>query len=483
MRGLIQYDQFVQRVRRHRTTEVLEAVAAASVTLTERDYGVRQDSPFTNNVQHWSLAAVAKAAIVAGNDHRSRAVSQLDLERMCESFVNVQEPFTREANTPESLAAFLIRTAYEQFPSQQSVFEELGRTHALLAETASATAQDVIGPGFWKDALGCSLTDFVGVGLLLNIGALHNVGYYDPGWLSQPNFRAVLDHLPKNVIEPVAARHFLASREMFRQTADAHPVEDRYLRRFQFNPLAVHPFVEQPDGRYIGPSPRYALTRASPTGLYYIGLEHGGPAFSQALGPVFEEYVGAQLGLLSPELMLHDIEYERGHNTADWIVVLPKAVLVVEVKATPLTAAARVGTRRLAKDLDRAPGRAIRQIDHTSALIRGRHRSLREVPTDRPIVGLVVTLEPYFQCSSDLVWTRPKSDTPIVLAASRELETLVTITDTGVDEFLVDLVTDEELSRWSLGHAVAKHQRGRNPILDQAWARYPFRDADPNAPA
>ena len=57
-----------------------------------------------------ALAEVAKAAIVAGNDHRSRAVSQLDLERMCESFVNVQEPFTREANTPERLAAFLIRT-------------------------------------------------------------------------------------------------------------------------------------------------------------------------------------------------------------------------------------------------------------------------------------------------------------------------------------------------------------------------------------
>ncbi len=483
VRRLIRYDEFVQRVRRHRTTDVLEAVAAASVVLTERDYGDRRDAPFTDNVQQWSLSAVAKAAIVAGNDHRSHAVTEDDLERMCETFINVEEPFTHEPNAPGSLAAFLIRTAYEQFPSQLSVFEELARTQALLADAVSKTAQNVITPAFWDDALGCSLTDFVGVGLLLNIGALKNGGYYDPGWLSQPNFGPVLDHLPKDVIEPVAARHFLASREMFRRTAHLHSIEDRYLRRFEFNPLAVHPFVQQPDGRYIGPSPRYALTRTSPTGLYYIGLEHGGTTFSQALGAVFEQYIGAQLGLLHPEITLHDVEYERGKKAADWIVVLPKAVLIVEVKATPLTAAARVGTERLAEDLDRAPGRAIEQIDQTSALIKQRHRALSNVPADRPIVGLVVTLEPYFQCNSDLVWARPESETPIVLAASRELEALVTIADAGVDEFLVDLVRDEELSRWSLGRAVAKHQCRRNPILDQAWSRYPFRSVDQNTAA
>lgn len=70
MNGLIRYDEFVQRVRRHRTADVLAAVASASVILTERDYGQRPDAPFTSNVQPWSLAAVAKAAIVAGNDFK-----------------------------------------------------------------------------------------------------------------------------------------------------------------------------------------------------------------------------------------------------------------------------------------------------------------------------------------------------------------------------------------------------------------------------
>lgn len=475
---MIRYDDFVQRVRRHRTTDVLDAVARASVVLSEHDYGQRPSNPFSNNVQHWSLAAVAKAAIVAGNDHRDTAVGPLDVEQMCEAFIGVEEPFTREPNAPGGLAAFLIRFAYEQFPSQMSVFEELARTEALLSEAATATDQDVISPDFWRDALGCSLTDFVGVGLLLNVGALKSAGYYDPGWLGQPNFRAVLEHLPREVIEPVATRHFVATRDLFRRTADAHRVADRYLRRFEFNPLLVHPFVEQPDGRYIAPCPRYALTRSSPSGLYYIGVEHSGTKFTQALGKVFEHYVGQQIDLLTPELALHDVEYQRGQRAADWVVVLPKAVLVIEAKATPLTAGARLGTDRLQEDLDRTPGRAIAQIDRTAVLIKERHAAFRDVPADRPVLGLIVTLEPYFQCNADLVWSRPDSETPILLAAIRELESLVTITDISVDEVLVRLVADEERSRWNLGNAVANHDRTRNAVLDRAWARYPFREAD-----
>ena len=49
----------------------------------------------------------------------------------------------------------------------------------------------------------------------------------------------------------------------------------------------------------------------------------------------------------------------------------------------------------------------------------------------------------------------------------------------GVDELLVDLVKNEELSSWDLGQTVAKHVRAANPILEEAWDSYPFRDVDP----
>lgn len=169
-----------------------------------------------------------------------------------------------------------------------------------------------------------------------------------------------------------------------------------------------------------------------------------GCANTEALGKVFEHYVGSQLQLLRPELALHDVEYRRGQRAADWIVVMPKAVLVVEVKATPLTAGARVGTSRLQQDLERTPGCAIEQINRTATLIMERDPAFRDVPDDRPLIGLVVTLEPYYQSNSDLVWSRPESTVPVMTAASRELEALVTLTDAGIDEVLVELVADEE---------------------------------------
>jgi hypothetical protein len=48
-------------------------------------------------------------------------------------FIGGEESFTHDPDAPGSLAAFLFRTAYEQFPSQLSFFEELARTQALLA--------------------------------------------------------------------------------------------------------------------------------------------------------------------------------------------------------------------------------------------------------------------------------------------------------------------------------------------------------------
>lgn len=457
---------------------MLEQVATASVALAHERHGKSTGRSFTNNVQPWALAAVAKASLVAGNDYRNKTVTHSDLELMCQAFHAVEDPFTLAPNAPGSLASFLVRTAYEQFPSQQSVFEELARTEALFSVSAASAEQSFIDDDFWRNALGCSLTEFVGLGLLLNIGALCNGGYYDPSWLAQPNFVPVLEHLPADVVTTVSARHFLATRQTFQATAASHRLDDRYLRRFEFNPLTVHPFVQQPDGRFIAPVPHYALTRVSPTGLYYIGLEHGGTRFTQALGTVFETYVGEQLGLLHPELLLHDVEYRRGQRAADWIVVLPRAVLVVEVKATPLSEGGRLGTSRLAEDLARAPGRAVTQIDRTVELIADGHPAVANVPRDRPVIGLIVTLQPYFQCNSELVWGSGERQTPVVLASSRELEHLVCVTEAAVDEVLIDLVNDPERAGWNLGTAIARHRPGRNPILDRAWDTYPFREVD-----
>lgn len=82
----------MQRVRRHRVRDVLDATAAASDVLTNFDYDRGPRPGFADCVQPFSLAAVAKAAVVAGNDHRDKPVTDRDLAQVCRMFVGVEDP-------------------------------------------------------------------------------------------------------------------------------------------------------------------------------------------------------------------------------------------------------------------------------------------------------------------------------------------------------------------------------------------------------
>jgi hypothetical protein len=70
--------------------------------------------------------------------------------------------------------------------------------------------------------------------------------------------------------------------------------------------------------------------------------------------------------------------------------------------------------------------------------------------------------------------------TLVLLAASRELEDLVAISERGEDDVLLDVTRSGELGQWNLGQAIAANKPGRNPILDRAWDSYPFRKSDPH---
>src|SRR5579872_6445153 len=97
----------------------------------------------------------------------------------------------------------------------------------------------------------------------------------------------------------------------------------------------------------------------------------------------------------NPPDVEREIEYQRGSFTTDVILVWPDFVLLVESKAMRLTEASRMGGPTLANEIERTIGKAIDQIGTTAGLIGTRHPKLAHIPGDRPIYGLIVTLEPY----------------------------------------------------------------------------------------
>jgi hypothetical protein len=86
------YSDFVQRVRRHRTSDLLIAFAATSIRLFE------QEAWTADRVRlPWAIAAAAKASIVAGNEHRRPGVSDQDVREICAATT----PWTRRLLTSQ----------------------------------------------------------------------------------------------------------------------------------------------------------------------------------------------------------------------------------------------------------------------------------------------------------------------------------------------------------------------------------------------
>lgn len=203
---LIHYEEFVQRVRRHRPSELLPLVSWCATHLLRKQYGHELPDPRLGAMHDFVLAGIARASLLAGNEHRPTGVGFDDVLDMGAAYMAV-DPGIR---TNEPILPFLVRTAYEQFIFQQGPFWELGRSYALFCEAASEYGSDIITPGFWEDALGAPLKDFMSVGFVLHSGAMQNEGYYNPGWLDQPNFAAILAQVSREHIEETTRRQFFA---------------------------------------------------------------------------------------------------------------------------------------------------------------------------------------------------------------------------------------------------------------------------------
>ena len=134
-------------------------------------------------------------------------------------------------------------------------------------------------------------------------------------------------------------------------------------------------------------------------------------------GEPVQQYVGRQLRLLPGAQVLPEITYgpkSARRKTVDWIVVLPEVVLLVEVKSAIPTEPVRLGTPDAADAIVSKLGKAVDQIDITAQLINDRDPALAEVPADRPVLGLAVTLEPFHIANA--FGLLPAGRTPVTVA-------------------------------------------------------------------
>jgi hypothetical protein len=379
-----------------------------------------------------------------------------------------------------TVGAFLVRIGYEQFPYQLSYFEEMSRLGALFANVASLPTE-VLNADLIERLLGCSLSDFVGAGFVISVGARANNGLFDPEWRSLwegPD--AINQHLSMETVRRVFHSQFVTTVQDVRAASEEFQQSDPKLRAHEFNPLVNRPFVTLPDGRYLAPQPHYAFQRITPSAVYYAGVDSlakdDKDAFTRDFGVVFQDYVGHQLRLMPDADVISEIAFDSSQRSVDWFVVFHEVVLLVEAKSTRLSHLGRMGGNRLKDDIERSIGKAFRQIARTEELLTTGHPAFAEIPKDRPRIGLIATLEPYWAANTPfLAPLLPEPALFTTVASMRAIEQLVgTVRHLGHPQPLLDLVNDPDRRTWNLENALPRMDLPKNPLLLEAWDGYPF---------
>jgi hypothetical protein len=477
-------EEFVQRVRRHAPSSLVPLVARYGAAFTDGNSYLKPEAAV---FAPWVLAEVARVSLLYGTEFNRKAATPDDLLSCCVAYQALRDPELGRIG-PEAVGRFLLRVTGEQLTFQQSMLNDLSRPVALFEQTAPRKPLAVAMPGWPARLIGCTLQEYVGAAILLHTSAVRNTGTFDPGWLSQPQMAEITREVSADALLRVIEGQYTATPTQLRslqQGAEARSgTPTSQYRRFGFNPLSSRPAVAGLASGLVIPVPGYVVRKASPLGIYYTGLEKWGTTFTADLGELFEAYVGRQLALLPDATVLPEIAYGRrkGESSVDWFAVFDDCVILVEVKSTRPSEPVRLADDRVAGTLGGTLSGAVRQLNKSVSLVRSREPGFEAIPCNRPLIGLVVTMEPFHTVNTPFTsGYLPPCDVPYRVCSALELEQLVTVSDNSAGRLLLDHMTDPEKTGWSAGSALRGHRLGRNQVIDDAWATYPWK-SDPTDP-
>jgi hypothetical protein len=297
-------------------------------------------------------------------------------------------------------------------------------------------------------------------------------------------FAEVTREIPSEVLRRVIEEQYVANvqdlKDMEHEAELLAGVPDAEYRRFSFNPLSSRPAVTGIADTLIIPVPDLLVRQASPLGIYYSGVRKWGNPFAEDIGNLFESYVGKQLELMPDAQVFPEIEYGSKKSkslSVDWFVIFDECVVLVEVKSTRPTEPIRRASSQAGKDLEKRLGHSVEQLNRSSREIKDRVPEFSRIPSNKPILGLVVTLEPFHTVNSPFGLSYlPACEIPFRIASAIELEQLVTISDASPGRVLLDFMSSAANNGSSINGALAGHAGRRNEIIDQAWATYPWGD-------
>lgn len=425
-------------------------------------------------VHPWTISAIARESMLYANEYRpEHDITVNDLYRLADAFA-----VTDVGHRGDALGLALTSIFNEQFPYQESEYEEVARTYALYGELG-------LGPQFdWTEVFGMPLAEAVRAAFVLHVWVFHYGGRFDPAILDLPDMQEVFEHVaPREQVEAIA-RQLTTTIEEAKAASSQTPILPPELQRYAFNPLAARPLVDLGDKGIWAPQAMFVYRAFHPINLYYRGWAAWGSSFAHELGLRHEVYVGRQLRLAAEPTALHDeIVYGTPEKKSiDWFWVTDQAVVLFECKSARLALEARAGAaEKVKKVVYDILVKARIQLDKSEELIQQQTPPFDQFPNDRPIIGVVVTAEPFYLANSTMAEYGQQSRIPSITMSLRELEHWVCLPPDVAVSKLLEVLQDPDLSTWSFSQALDQAlgdlpDLPRNPILDEAYKHYDFLD-------
>lgn len=474
-RRQVSYQQFKQRVRRHRRTDVLIEVAKLSSELYQNELDKFKSNLASRIVSehtadlHFILAGIARTALISNNDYRNTPVTRQDIDEMRSLYMRIREPaFVGEPTIYEARPAF-IHMAYEQFGFQEALWGNIGRTISVLIDQAKET--NIPQPD-WYGTLGVDLDVFIRIAITLYTYAIRAGGTMTKQELKDIGKISVGTNLDSDYVLEVIDRWFVSTVDKLKKEGVSNEEEGK--EKWSLNPLIAKPVVSVSKDQYTVPIPRFILDRITPKGLYFIGIENFGISFATNLGLVFQSYIGRQLHLLEHVTILDEISYGKPSNlTVDFFIVTTEVVVLVEVKSTRPIYKTRLGLLEGDSDTADKINRAFMQIEKTVELIEDGHQAIKEIPNDRPRRGLVITLEPIYLLNTllyDDILQRPSI--PTIVQSANEFEMMIGLLQDRDD--IGQLLLEGTEQTGDHAQPLTRILQGlpcHNPIIENAWNR------------
>jgi hypothetical protein len=282
------------------------------------------------------LAGLARLALLHSTDQRRGQLTEDAFIRLISTHANLDDPFSHEAQkTLNDAYSFLLRTAWNQFPFQETPSRLIPR-HLLMLESFNGKLLDVSSE--WERLSSMTVRRFMEIGFVYASGAREHT-FLQRGYASQ-------GELAGRIMQPECERFlgrvatdYANARSLARSYGKVDPAYEKYA----FNVLVRRPLVEI--GQHlIAPVPSLLFRRITSGLLFDLidafndGTSRRNP-MSETLGILFEDFVGSLLRWTFGEgKVFHEPTYGRPvRRGPDWVVIDGESALLFECRTSRLS--------------------------------------------------------------------------------------------------------------------------------------------------